>query len=101
MSKERIVVLEPLSAGRQSKAVLVDEAGEVREAVMIAALKEGQPIHGDELMTISPTTNPLIYDVKSRMSLKGDGSKGPPKVTTPEYRNNYDQIFGSTESLPN
>jgi len=101
MSKERVVILEPLSADGESKAVLVDEAGEVREAGMVATLKEGQPIHGDELMAISPTANPSVYDVQSRMSLKGNGSKGPPKVATQEYRNNYDQIFGSPESLPN
>lgn len=99
MNRDKVVLLESLG-NRETKAVMVKEDG-TQEVGLVRAMEEGKPIHGDEIMTLSPTTHPLVYGVNERISLKNGGSKGPPKVATREYRKNYDQIFGSPESLPN
>jgi hypothetical protein len=98
MSKEKVVLLGSPSSSEESVAIKVDEDG-TQETGIIRFVKEGRPIHGEEIMTLSNTPHPLIYDVIDKVSLK---SKGPAKVSSPKYRENYDRIFDlASKSLPN
>lgn len=68
------------------------EAGELR------ALKEGKPITG-EIVSLEPRKeNPQVCDVKSsyRPPAAAGKKKGPAQVATEQYRENWDEVFGSS-----
>jgi hypothetical protein len=75
------------------------EVGELRD------VKEGKPIHG-ELVKLTPREGEdRTFDVDVLHAKKDTGAsdtarKGPAKVTTAAYRDNYDQIFASKKSKP-
>lgn len=69
------------------------EAGEVRP------LREGKPLHGGEVVTLSPRKKaPWLCDVKTACELpaaKSAPSAGPAQVATEAYRRNWERIFSS------
>jgi len=89
----------------------------------IRALREGQPIHGEVVRLRQRTDLPLVFDVDSQLSpldqatsanrTQGDDAdavnaetpnfittssanarKGPARVSTPKYRQNWENLFG-------
>jgi hypothetical protein len=100
--KQHVVLLEPPSK-KGADALLVSDDGTV-ESGRIGGLKEGQPLNGKEMLRLSPhPDSPVVWNVKERVSFEGESqkSKGPAKVTNQAYRNNYDEIFGASDDLPN
>jgi hypothetical protein len=101
--KTDVVVLGPPTPDGQGVRVLrattsLDsprvETGELR------ALKEGKPITG-EVLTLEPRKeNPRVCDVKSSWKPPAPepsaSRKGPAQVATQTYRDNWDEVFGST-----
>lgn len=96
MSKEKLVFCGS-PAAQEVSAIRVAEDG-TQQTGIVRSVEEGKPIHGDEIMILSNTGHPLVYNVDDKISLD---SKGPAKVSSPVYRENYDRIFGSLENLPN
>lgn len=99
-------------------AVIRSRFGQV-EAGVLAPLREGQPLHG-EVVSLKPRPeHPRLCDVKVEVprvtaakatstpapeAKPAPARKGPPKVSTAAYRQNWDQIWahGSTrEPKPN
>lgn len=73
--------------------------GEVRP------LKEGQPLGQGEVVSLKPRRDlPLLCDVTvlhegQKPSLPPSaGQKGPPKVSTAIYRDNWERIFGKAKA---
>jgi hypothetical protein len=64
----------------------------------IRPLQEGRPIHDAELVRLHPREeSPLLYDVEVQYGERDQGSvghEGPARVTSPEYRENWDAVFG-------
>jgi hypothetical protein len=70
------------------------ETGEVDGPAKLVPVKEGQPIpEGADYVMARQTKNPRIWDSVTVFSNR----KGPPKVVSPEYRENYDKIFGGDD----
>jgi hypothetical protein len=60
-------------------------------------------LEGREMVQLAQHRNsPVVWEVKDRVSFRAEGSKGPPKVTSKAFRDNYDKIFGEdSDALPN
>lgn len=58
---------------------------------MIMKCEEGQPLHGD-LVTCTETDEPGVIDLTT-VYKNPSGSKGPAKVTSKAFRNNWDSVF--------
>lgn len=68
------------------------ESGEVRP------VKEGQPIHGGELVKLKPREEaPWLCDVEVACELPTRKGTGPARVTSDAYRQNWGRIFSSSE----
>jgi len=99
--KEHIVLLEPPSE-EGSEALLVSDDGTVEHG-HLGGVKEGQNLNGMDMIQLAPHRNsPMVWSVKDRMSFRSEeGSKGPAKVTSKAFRDNYDLIFGDGDAAPN
>ncbi|MFW9801110.1 MAG: hypothetical protein ACFFFC_00535 [Candidatus Thorarchaeota archaeon] len=91
MKKDKLEILSPTKCGYKV-AISGDggiKIGELRE------LKEGMPMGKDaEIVKLSKCKEyPIIWDIVERISL----NKGPIKVTSKSYRDNYDGIFGKSD----
>ena len=69
------------------------------ELAEIRPAKAGQPLHRDgELVQLKPREeSPLLYDVEVHYRAgeqQEDGHGGPPRVTSQQYRDNWETIFG-------
>ena len=77
------------------------EAGEVRPA------KEGQPLHGGELVKLEPREDaPCVYDVQvlhegkratGETASTPESTGRPAQVATDDYRMNWDRVFGDAK----
>ena len=69
--------------------------------------KEGEPIQGEVVHLTETPQSPLVYEGETAFDPAGHGGagslrgSGPAKVTSPEYRESWDRVFGAEESLPN
>lgn len=100
-TKEHVVLLEPPKEGG-SEAMLVGSDGCV-EFGLLGQAKEGQDLRGMDVIQLAPHRNsPMVWNVKDRMSFRQDeGVKGPAKVSSKAFRDNYERIFGDDDALPN
>jgi len=57
---------------------------------------EGEPLHDGAILLEQRPAEPGVYDVRGRYRAS---KSGPPKVTTPEYRDNYVRIFGGSQPV--
>jgi hypothetical protein len=101
--KEHVVLLEPPKE-EGSEAMLVSSDGRV-EFGRLGGAKEGQDLRGMDMVQLAPHRNsPVVWNVKDRMSFRSEeeGSKGPAKVNSKAFRDNYERIFGGDDdALPN
>ena len=73
------------------------------EAAEIRPLKEGQPLHSGELVSMNEREgSPLLWDVEVLHRVQGDKAgeaqhAGPPQVASASYRRNWDEVFGATK----
>jgi len=72
------------------------KGGEIVEA---RRLKDGEPIHGDLVSLHQTPLSPLVFGSHVEYSVP-TGHKGPARVSSPQYRSNYDEIDWG-EELPN
>lgn len=97
--KDRAFVLGelPASSGDKHVAVLRQRGeGAPIEAGVVRPMKEGEPITG-ELVTLKPTTEDArLCDVEVHHDArpKAKSHAGPSRVSTDEYRDGWDEIFG-------
>jgi hypothetical protein len=94
--RQHVVLLEPPSE-EGAEALLISDDGTV-ESGRLGGLKEGQPLNGRDMLHLAPHRNsPVVWSVKDRTSFQAEGSKGPAKVNSKVFRDNYDKIFGKAE----
>jgi hypothetical protein len=72
------------------------------EAAEIRPIKEGQPLHSGELVSMNEREgSPLLWDVEVLHRVQGEAGEaqnaGPPQVTSASYRRNWDEVFGATK----
>jgi hypothetical protein len=93
-----VVVLGPPTPDGEGVRVL--RAREERlETGELRALREGKPVTG-EIVSLEPRKdNPQVCDVKASYTPPPavEPKKGPAQIATTTYRENWDEIFGSTE----
>jgi hypothetical protein len=77
--------------------VLRSRPGKI-EAAELRAVKQGAPIHGGELVRLRAREgSPVLWDVEVEYDGRTDGKhKGPMRVSTRAYRDNWDRIFGGS-----
>lgn len=71
------------------------------EAAEIRPIKEGQPLHSGELVSMNEREgSPLLWDVEVLHRVQGEAGEaehtGPPQVASSRYRRNWDEVFGAT-----
>ena len=103
----QVVLLEPPK--KEGSRVLVVQGNHVEEGT-VRGIQDGQPLNGGDLVHLGlHPQSPVVYNLLERESFSNEeqggtsGNKGPAKVTSREYRENYDQIFGKEDgdALPN
>lgn len=73
------------------KAIIENEEGDIG---MIVNHEDGQPLSdGAHLVTCSPTDEPSVMEMTT-IYKNTSSSKGPAKVNSRAYRDNWDSIFG-------
>lgn len=94
--KTDVVVLGPPTKDGEGVHVLRATEEKV-EAGELRALKEGKPIHGEVLSLEPRKDNPRVCDVRSSYR-----PKGPAKVNSQSYRDNWEETFGvgTSDDLP-
>jgi hypothetical protein len=97
--KDRALILGELPSAEGPKQVAVlRQRGEGApiEAGLVRPMKEGEPITG-ELVTLQPTAEgSRLCDVEVHHDARPPRTHaGPSRVSTDEYRDGWDQIFGA------
>lgn len=119
MSKADDADAEPSPGKPEDLALIhgVTPEGEVRilrkrkdrlEAGALRALKEGVPIAGEVVRLTPRPSFPLLCDVETLLasptepapSKDGLARKGPPKVSSDRYRDNWDRVWGPSRPDP-
>lgn len=85
MAKDKLILGPPAKDSGYSFCVRTRE--DKAELGLVKRLKEGEPIHGEVVRLRGEAP---VFDVEST----GVDTSGPPKVTTPAYRQGWDRIFG-------
>ncbi len=96
-SKDVVLVHSPTEDQQGVKVLRVRdgtlETGEIRP------LREGASLQGVEIVKLKEREgSPVLWDVDVQYDgrAKGTSHPGPARVTSREYRQNYDTIFGSS-----
>lgn len=77
--------------------------GEVIEAGVVRAMREGQPIHG-ELVKLAQREGTPLFDVEVLHDARRDAATAglgrPARVSNAKFREGWDRIFGGSSEEP-
>lgn len=106
--RDVVLVKGPTERGVSVVRVRSEEGGEDQvEVGELRPVEEGKPIHGDVLKLTPRPEHPRVFDAevlasapKRRSAPTAESAsalahKGPARVTTDAYRENWDGIFGA------
>lgn len=103
-STKKVVLPLSHNARGDIRGLVMDEQG-VRP-VEFTRIEEGKPIMGDYVALSPREGSPLLNAEFTRIPGTGGArppevrtSSGPPRVSTPAYRDGYDRIFGKKQDI--
>ncbi len=92
-----VALIYARSEDGRSYGVLRQRNDEIQVGTL-RGLEEGKPIHG-ELVQLRPRPEaPMLFDVETTdtgTTPKAEPASGPPKVSTPAYREGWDSVWTS------
>jgi len=87
-----------------TKLAVIRKRGETLSAGVIAAVEQGQPVHGDLVRLHARENTPALFDVEvvyePPATSRTDDAAGPAQVATAAYREGWDSIWGTRRGKP-
>ncbi len=69
------------------------------ETGFVKRVQEGEPLYDGAMLLEPRPEEPGAFNVRGTYRSGQSDRSGPPKVTTNEYRDGWDRIFGSTPTV--
>ncbi|MBI5536440.1 MAG: hypothetical protein HY898_27205 [Deltaproteobacteria bacterium] len=97
--KHDVVLVHGQTEDGEGVRVLRSRPGKI-EAAELRAIKQGVPIQGAEVVRLRERDgSPVLWDVEVEYDGRDEAShKGPSRVSSRAYRDNWDRIFGDSSA---